>query len=261
MNNSDRISAQQGYFYIEPPTVKKSSETREKREPKIPDDVLLWEDSLDWFMMDWEESQHPRGNGGRFAKKGEEPTNNSTENLTHRENGGIIDIEIDKLTPCLIDTRTGKTVKTEIKPFHPKAQDCKGWEFDWTKPEKDGFSVYALLVEGDDAIQGMVALKPERGYVELNLVEASPRNNRHNKAFKEPQAYEGVGGHLFAEACRQSFELGNGGFIAFTAKTKLMDYYAEKFGAEAITHDGRMCIDTVAALKLVKKYYEENEDE
>lgn len=41
---------------------------RKKDEPGIPDDVLLWEDSLDGFMMDWEESRHPRGEGGRFAK-------------------------------------------------------------------------------------------------------------------------------------------------------------------------------------------------
>lgn len=45
-----------------------------------------------------------------------------------------VDILIDSITDCLIDTRTGEEVETAYRvremPIRPK--DYKGWKFDWS---------------------------------------------------------------------------------------------------------------------------------
>lgn len=55
-----------------------------------------------------------------------------------------VDILIDKITDCLIDTRTGEEVETEYRmrktPMKPK--DYKGWKFNWSITEKNGYHIY-----------------------------------------------------------------------------------------------------------------------
>ena len=43
--------------------------------------------------------------------------------------------------------------------------------------------------------------------------------------------YIGVAGNLFAHACKWSFELGFGGFVAFDSKTKLIRHYIKTLEA------------------------------
>lgn len=66
--------------------------------------------------------------------------------------------------------------------------------------------------------------------------------------------YEGVAGNLVAFACKLSFQYGFDGFVAFTAKTKLIEHYQVALGAY---HFGahRMIIETHAAKQLVEKYF------
>lgn len=63
-----------------------------------------------------------------------------------------VDILIDRITDCLIDTRTGREVETYYQrretPIRPK--DYKGWKFDWSITEKNGYHIYELFVNGDD---------------------------------------------------------------------------------------------------------------
>jgi len=179
---------------------------------------------------------------------------NSSSEFTSIQKSGIIDIEIDELTPCLKRNDSGEFVDTEIKLIHPKAKDCKGWEFDWRTPEKEGYKVYALYAKGDERIQGMVSIMPEKGYYEVGLIESAPWNNRHSLTHKGPKEYTGVGGHLFAEACKQSYDAGNGGYIGFMAKTNLIDYYTRAFGAVQI-YGQRMAIEEKEAAELIKIYY------
>jgi len=44
-----------------------------------------------------------------------------------------VNILIDKITNCLIDTRTGKEVETEYRMRETliKQKDYKGWKFNW----------------------------------------------------------------------------------------------------------------------------------
>lgn len=171
----------------------------------------------------------------------------------------MVDIEIDSLTNCLIESKTKKEVNTtfsEIRKTITKAEAIslkeKGWLFDWNIPYKEGFQVYALYAEGASDVQGLIAIKHmrEEFYTYISIVESSPANriNHH---------YLGVGAHLFAIACKLSFEAGNDGYVSFVAKTNLIDYYAKTLGAKSIGGQ-KMVIDTRAALALVEKYFKED---
>lgn len=181
---------------------------------------------------------------------------NNSENRFHSgaESGIIkeqgIDIDIDELTPCLRRISDGTLVQTNLSLYHPKAK-TKGFGFDWKKIDDGHFRVYALRLNGDDTIQGLVSMKSERGYIEVGHAEAADWNKF---TAGDKRIYSGVGGHLFAEACRQSIEEGNGGFVAFTAKTKLFDYYSRQMGAQLLGGQ-RMVIDEGAALRLVERYF------
>ena len=69
-----------------------------------------------------------------------------------------VDILIDKIIDCLIDTRTEEEVETEYRmrgtPIRPK--DYKGWKFNWSITEKNGYHIYELFLKGDDTVQGFI---------------------------------------------------------------------------------------------------------
>lgn len=168
-----------------------------------------------------------------------------------------VDIEIDEFTPCLRRMRDNKIVDTGVFRISPTKDEFKDWEFDWTIPEKNGYSVYEIKAEGDYRTQGLIALKPEQlnRAMHIDIVEAAPFNNPHNKIFVEKQ-YNGVGGHLFAEAVKQSYEAGFEGAVYFTAKTDLIEYYRKELGAILVNSKTRtMFIDEEAAKKLYDRYY------
>lgn len=180
-------------------------------------------------------------------------------------------VEIDKLTPCLYRNSDGKTVDTFVEKISPcqiflqqGAENYSEWEFDWTKPEKDGYSVFALKAVGDDRIQGMISLMNDNKNfaVNIGIVEAAPHNNIHNpNNISGQKEYDGVGGHLFAEAARQSINAGYSGFVFFDAKTDLIEHYKERIGAIQIGTSQRMYIDEEAAEVLLNKYYGGNSNE
>ena len=175
--------------------------------------------------------------------------------LSQTVSGDKIDIAIDELSPCLRKAKTGEIVSTTVEQIVPSANDFKDWEFDWTKPVHDGYDVYSIKASGDKRIQGMVALKEvkDSDAIYVGLVESAPFNNPHNPKFKE-KAYRGVGGHLFAEAVKQSFEKGHDGFIYFQAKTKLKEHYKKELGAKNEFND-IMSVGGSDAEKLYKRYY------
>lgn len=80
-------------------------------------------------------------------------------------------------------------------------------------------------------------------------METAPHNFSHNGK------YTGVGGHLFAIACKMSMDAGCDGFVAFTAKNNLIEHYKETLGAKVISGQ-RMYIDDNAAKVLIEKYLE-----
>ncbi|WP_295860758.1 hypothetical protein [uncultured Fibrobacter sp.] len=101
-------------------------------------------------------------------------------------------------------------------------------------------------------VQGMIALKHIRDqfYTHVDIVEAAPEN------IGKTGKYKGVGAHLFAIACKLSWDVGNEGYVQFTAKTNLVEHYRNTLGARNIDTQ-RMFIDSYGALKLIKTYFPE----
>ena len=169
---------------------------------------------------------------------------------------GTINGEIDELTPCLRRLNDNTFVETKFIVGTPSKKVLKDWEFDWSIEEDKGFKVSQLYVKGDKRIQGLVATKVRKDLlaIEVDIVESAPFNNPHHKNFVKKE-YLGVGGHLFAEAIRQSYEAGYDGYVTFTAKTNLVEYYKNELGATQIGNTQKMYIDERSAKKLYERYF------
>ena len=168
-----------------------------------------------------------------------------------------IDIEIDSLTDCLIERSSGKQLDTEFrlvpktitKEIAEKLQS-EGWNFDWSIPHKDGCEIYALTLKDSTEIEGLIALKHFRSqfFTYVELVETAPHNYGHDGK------YIGVGAHLFAIACKLSWDVGNEGYVQFVAKSALVEHYQKTLNAKCIDSQ-RMYIDSAGAIELIKKYF------
>ena len=100
-------------------------------------------------------------------------------------------------------------------------------------------------------LQGLLSVTIEGDHVFMNLFESAPLNIGKRKL------YVGFPGNLVVYACKLSFQKGCDGFVAFTAKTKLVKDYEETLRAYYFTNQ-RMIIDTDAARFLVSKYFKTN---
>lgn len=168
-------------------------------------------------------------------------------------------MRIDKFTPCLENTKTGKIEKTMYKlAKKEELKKLQGWNFDWTDSSLDNSEIYKLTLKNDDVIQGLVAFsnfKRDRA-IYIDIVESAPHNMGSNKK------YNGVGGHLYAIAAQKSVEKGYGGFLFMDAKNaELVKHYSDTLGAVLIgrPHPYRMIIDEEAASKLLEIYTLEGE--
>lgn len=110
------------------------------------------------------------------------------------------------------------------------------------------------MLENDDEVQGMIALKHirEQYYTHVDIVEASPDNVGRNGKYK------GVGAHLFAIACKLSWDAGNEGYVQFTAKTDLLEHYKKELDAKMIDWH-TLYIDSYGAIALINKYFKAGE--
>lgn len=161
---------------------------------------------------------------------------------------------IDRLTDSILNTISGDSFQTEISTL--KKSDLKsilkknGWNFDWKTEFNDlKKEVYKLtIVNNPSIIQGLLSITIESDHIYMDLLESAPFNIGKEKL------YEGVAGNLVAYACKTSFQKGYDGFVAFTAKTKLINHYEETLGAYHFKNQ-RMIIDTEPAKFLVTKYF------
>ncbi|PSR04200.1 MAG: hypothetical protein BRD50_04290 [Bacteroidetes bacterium SW_11_45_7] len=161
---------------------------------------------------------------------------------------------VDRLTDSVLNTISGDSFQTDVATL--KKSDLQhmtkkeGWKFDWKSEFEDlTREVYKLtIVNNPDIIQGLMSVSIERDHVFMNLLESASFNLGKNKL------YEGVPGNLVAYACKLSFQKGLEGFVAFTAKSKLIKHYEETLGAYHFKNQ-RMIIATEAAKRLVMKYF------
>jgi len=164
------------------------------------------------------------------------------------------DFVIDKLTNSIKNTISGDSFMTEISVL--TKTDLKNilkknaWNFNWKNEYNDlKKEVYKLtIVNNPSIIQGLLSITIESDYIFMNLLESAPFNIGKNKL------YEGVAGNLVAYACKLSFQKGFDGFVAFTAKTKLIEHYEKSLGAYHFKNQ-RMIIETNASKILVEKYF------
>ncbi len=164
------------------------------------------------------------------------------------------DFIIDRLTDSILNTISGDSFPTEVsiltKSDLKKITKKNGWNFNWKAEFRNEKSEqYKLtIVNNANIIQGLLSITIENDHVFMDLLESAPFNIGQNKL------YEGVAGNLVAYACKVSFQKGFDGFVAFTAKAKLINHYEKTLGAFHFKNQ-RMIIDTRASKKLVEKYY------
>lgn len=161
---------------------------------------------------------------------------------------------IDRLTNSILNTISGDSFQTEVirlgKLDLKHITTTKGWNFNWKKEfDEIKKEVYKLtIVNNPSIIQGLLSVTIEQDHVFMDLLESAPFNIGKHKI------YEGVAGNLVAYACKISFQKGFEGFVAFTAKTKLIEHYERTLGAYHFNNQ-RMIIDSRAAKILVEKYF------
>lgn len=126
------------------------------------------------------------------------------------------------------------------------------WNFNWRELYKKGGYFYKIIVDDEpNEIQGIVRFSiKENEMLYLENIELAP----HNLGAKGK--YNLLAGSLLAYCCKQSFILGKNpyqGFVVFDSKTKLINFYMEKYGA-SLLFGQRMCFYPDASNKLIDKY-------
>ena len=164
-----------------------------------------------------------------------------------------VDIEIDKLTNSVENRITGDVFDTQVIEITDKEpeQFYSNWNFDWLAEfDNPETKVFKLIIEQNtEVIQGLISLKYLDGFVFVELVENADFNIRRNKV------YLGVSGNLFAFACKESWDRGSYGYVAFNAKTNLIPHYKETLGAIRIGDSNQMVIEPEKAWSLINQYY------
>jgi len=164
---------------------------------------------------------------------------------------------IDKITKCIEEVATKRIFETEMllvtKEDMKKITKKNGWDFPWKVygklPER---KIYKLCIKGDpnQVIHGLLSIEIMDNYIEMHHIENALHNYSKNKQ------YAGVCANMVAFACKKSFEHNFEGFVAFKAKTNLIEHYQKTLEAELIfPKQSRMAIFPEAAKKLVNSYY------
>ena len=135
------------------------------------------------------------------------------------------------LLMALVEIKTNKKIKVKIVPVEEddyKLLTKKRYYFSW-KPFKNrrGVLVYKLQISGDDDILGVMALieVPDESRIKIDLLACSKENVGKSKA------YDGITGHLIADACRQAVkQYGGDACVSLVPKTRLKSHYIRKYG-------------------------------
>lgn len=147
----------------------------------------------------------------------------------------MITFKVDEIIPCLKEISTGDIYETEIiqikrKSILRKYNEKTGWYVNWSMFPNDT-DVYAIVLEGTNDVQGMIAVQSDNDAQAIHIVWActAPHNNIWQYG---TQKFAGVGGHLLALASDISVRRGYDGFIwAEAMDEELFNYYCENFGA------------------------------
>lgn len=139
----------------------------------------------------------------------------------------MITFKIDEIVPCLKEMETGAIYETEViqikrKCILKKYNSRTGWYVNWSKFSKET-EVYALVLKGTYAIQGMIAVQYDDEARAVHVVRGcdAPNNATWN-----------IGGYLLAIASELSVKHGYKGFIYGEAMDKeAYEYYCKEYKA------------------------------
>lgn len=145
---------------------------------------------------------------------------------------------------------SGLILKTTSRNLPTKRSN---WQFNWKSLNNvEGAEFYKIVLsDSPETIQGLLMLSLMYDeLVYMHNIEVA----QHNLGGEG--RYDHVAGTLISFACLQAFDRGKDkykGFLAFTSKTKLIDFYCKKYGAtHAMGH--QMYIDRKAGSDLINKY-------
>jgi len=183
----------------------------------------------------------------------------------------MICVDIDQLTPCLVNNVTGDIVNTEVikisrKSFLSKFHSKNGWYTNWKNLSMD-CEIYALVISGSVDIQGLIAMNLQKssdmdvGFIDWAV--AAPWNNPELVVQKR---FDGVGGHLIAMAADWSEKNGYSNVVTgFCRNVDIMNHFINAYGAEHIPtglHPYHIVFEQESALKIRRVYdYEWTDDE
>lgn len=123
----------------------------------------------------------------------------------------------------------------------------KEWKFNWKQLFNSEAQFYKIVFE--DEVQGIIKLEEENSaYYVLMNIEVAPWN------YGSKGKYNNVAEILISYACLKSFELNKGnyrGFLVFTSKGNLIEYYQKKYKAELIFRE-RMIINPEIGKQFIK---------
>ena len=142
----------------------------------------------------------------------------------------------------LIDTSSGDLVEAIILELEPKdfQKIKKGnvFVFDWSLEEKH--DVYKICLKGQETkILGLLSLidHPDELRIHISLIEVIKEQVGREKTLDH------IAGCLIGFACGIAFRKGFEGFVSLLPKTRLIDWYQEKYGFRqygrllALTHE------------------------
>jgi len=153
----------------------------------------------------------------------------------------------------IYDIGNNKLIEVEIVLASGKMPLKKdGWKFNWNNLIKEkNTKTYALRLKNNpQSVEGLLQLRIESDMLIMDVIEIAPHNfSSSNKKF------DYVAGCLIAFACRESFKIeGNyKGFLTFTSKTNLIEWYKKKYGATQALGQ-RMYIEDSIGIKLIEEY-------
>jgi hypothetical protein len=154
--------------------------------------------------------------------------------------------------PHLKDTESGELLRSDIGPaiaadYH-EIEASGQFVFNWREEEdKEVYKIY-LLDKAEGQILGMMSLidYPEEYRIHLNLIEVRAEHQGKDKKIDK------IAGCMIAFACQLAFVRGYVGFVSLQPKTKLIDWYQEKFGFRQY---GRLLgVEQASSNELIKTY-------
>ena len=172
----------------------------------------------------------------------------------HEDAANHLNIFIDGLTNSIRRIADGKSCDTEMSLASRGdinlATKKNNWHFPRvTEFKREDRTVYKLTLKDEPGIlQELISLSKMADHVYVHLAESAPLN------YGDAKKHEGVGGNLFAFACKLSWDSGNEGIIAFQSKTKLIGHYQQVLGAVRIGGHN-MIVYPEQALILIRQYF------